>query len=334
MRYWNGRAVAATGLLLFIGIFLTVSAGAAFREIKVLKKEAIDSRLNAVMDCPDPDIRAISYQAYRMTGDAPDPGVKIPLVSIEFTGLTQKQFLFLKEKYGNNLSDVQYQEGELYRLEDFLPPVMQALMNHQFIPEFRAGENGFRQILYTNCYITAYAVALTMTADKSTRNDLAAFTASHDRMKAVFEDEALFEKLPRTRLTSISEPNAEFGDIILHKMRGGMRGFLDHVRIYIDKDLYFEKTGPSSNDAYALVYFQAFRVSGTYDFEYIRPRKEAALPLPRNVFRETASASGTDTVFREGPLNVVDFSIKTDPGGRTRLPREAYAPSWGAEEKQ
>lgn len=325
----NGIRIATVSL--FVGIFLTISAEAAFRESKVLKREAVDSRLKGIMDCPDPDIRAISYQAYRMTGDTPEPGVNVPLITIEFPGLTQKQFLFLKEKYGNGLSDIKYQNGQTYRLEDFLPPVMQALLNRQFLPEYRGGEDGFRQLLYTNCYITAYAVTLTMAADGSGRNDLPVFTASHDRMKAVFEDETLFERLPRTTPSNISEPNAKFGDIILHKMRGGMRGFIDHVRIYIDKDLYFEKTGPSANDTYALVYFPSFIVTGSYDFDYIRPRKEAILPLPRNAFREAASVSGTESVFREGPLNIIDISLETDPSGRTRLPGGAYAPSWGME---
>lgn len=321
-------------LLFSLGISLTVPAGASFRKIDILKKDAIGSRLAAVSDCPDPDIRAISYQAYRLTGDAPEPGVKVPLISIEFPGLTLKQFSFLKETYGKGLSDIQYREGEVYRLEDFLPPVMQALMNHQFLPEYRTAEDGSRQLLYTNCYLTAYAVARAMTADGAVKNGLSAFTASQGLVKSVFEDEALFEKLSRTKPTSIAEPGARFGDIILHKMRGGMPGFLDHVRVYVDKDLYFEKTGPSRNDTYALTYFQAFNVTGTYDFEYIRPRAGAALPPPGNVFRETAYASETDTVFREGPLNIFDVPVGTDHSGRARLPGKAYAPFWGVEKQE
>lgn len=334
MRYRDDKIIAASFFLLFTGIFSAVSAGAAFREIKVLKKEAIDLRLNAVKDCPDPEISAISYQACRMSGDAPDPGVKAPIISIEFPVLTLKQFLFLKEKYGNGLSDIQYQEGEIYHLEDFLPPVMQALINRRFLPEYRAGDADFQRLLYTNCYITAYAVTLAMAADGPGKNDLPVFTASHDRMKAVFEDETLFERLPRKTLTNIFEPDAKFGDIILHKMRGGMRGFLDHVRIYIDKNLYFEKTGPSENDAYALTYFPSYLVTGSHDFEYIRPRKAAMLPLPRNAFRETASVSGTDPVFREGPLNIFDIPLETDHTGRAHLPGAAYAPSWGMEKQE
>ncbi|ELS01555.1 hypothetical protein Xen7305DRAFT_00012590 [Xenococcus sp. PCC 7305] len=224
-------------------------------------------------------------------------------LSFVFGKISEQDFILLKNTY-SGWSDaktaVSYDRDRSYQLVDFLPPLIQALNGHRFVPETRtfkpqdgnllaelsASKTEFKKYLYMNCWGLVYEV---MRAAQDSEAKPAIFMAQASLM---------LEKI-RTNsemLSAFSEPSEmpipgesiQPGDLILvmHRSSAGYE-YLDHIAIAIDDGLYFEKAGAGehvpiriTDEATLLKIWPP----GVFHYELRRLKPNASLPHPQEIF--------------------------------------------------
>ncbi len=308
-----------------------------FRKLKAGPIEAVkDFQLNAVERLGgDPIEYSANNQYFKWQYDFEEPHLKVT-----FPSLTNEQFNALKKAYGFGLSQVQYKAGEVYTLDDFLMPFMQATVNHEFESEI---QNDYTRIA-SNCWGTAYEVI--RTAKKTGAEDLSRsvvlFYADTPEMQAVLQDDRRstrlgmgdsIETLYQQALTTTTP--MEFGDIVL--ILDGA-GNLLHVVTYVDRDVWFEKVGYGGGSPYRLTTTASFfhKLNDGRSAEWRRfPR--GGLPHPSTVFKTWRTlesvpngASETTAILDkpiEGELTRRDVKFVFDALGRASLEASAFKPA-------
>ncbi len=240
------------------------------------------------------------------------------IYQVVFGRLNRRQFEHLKRVYPAS-SAVRYERGRIYELIDFLPPTIQALVNHRFIIQTQIlGElqrlsalnpsptDRNSLLVQTNCWNTALEVLRAETdriaiAFGDSPAVLGAFRNPRYSERVRFLDRRQ-NPVEVDRILSpaaIGERNRglEPGDLLLIPSNDGQE--LKHAAIFIDDDFYFEKTGTEDPFLYRLVpYSEIIRIYGvplgegrfwfgnTGGFEFRRFSGER-LPHPRFLFQES-----------------------------------------------
>lgn len=187
----------------------------------------------------------------------------------EFAPLNRSTYDALRERYSGwsrTKPTAQWREsGTGYRLLDFLPPALQATSGLHFheqhqdygLPSFAEGAES-RQVnqsalLAANCWGFAYAV---MEAASNPEAPLTLSLASPQVAWSAYTAQGLFpllqssadeQSLTGNTAADAAMRNAKLqpGDLVLlwHDNGGGQGLYLDHVAVYLDEDLYFERSG-------------------------------------------------------------------------------------------
>ena len=179
-------------------------------------------------------------------------------LSFDFGKISEQDFIYLKNTYSGwskSQTAVSYDKNKSYQLIDFLPPLIQALDSHRFIPEetllrseaedvgkLLSASDEVKKYLYMNCWGLVYEV---LRAAQHSQVEPTIFMAQASLMLSQLRNNS-------DRLLTLREPFqfpipnklSKPGDIILvmHRSSAGYE-YLDHIAIAIDDGLYFEKAG-------------------------------------------------------------------------------------------
>lgn len=210
--------------------------------------------------------RGIAYDAGKA---ASLPGFALSL-DAEFGALDRSTFISLQNAFcawSETKSRVWWQEGRMYTLLDFLPPLMQAASGLQFrssrtvqrgLPSFLGGPddrakkyNEQEVLLTSNCWGFAWEVLFQ--ADNADTSAMTVSTADPSSAWRAFTGPG-FDRIQSTLtqpklLTNrdIRNKKLQGGDVLLlwHQIASdnSNRVYLDHVATLIDDDVYYEKSG-------------------------------------------------------------------------------------------
>ena len=293
---------------------------------KIAKAEFVKLRDDRTKSCSVKlfEARKIPHQCRVTTDNSIPLKVWQNRLSFDFGKLSQQDFMFLKNTYSGwsrSQSAVVYDRNKSYQLIDFLPPLIQALNGHRFIPEetefkqkdrdfspiFAAGKTNFKKYLYMNCWGMVYEVLR---------------AANNYRAKAVIfmsQSSVMLSQIRRNseQLGTWQEPSelpvpgslTKPGDIILilHKSKTGYE-YLDHIAIAIDDGIYFEKAGVGENVPIRIIDEDTLLKiwpPGVFSYELRRLNQNALLPDPKETFGLNASQIKEQFFPRtEIPLNL------------------------------
>jgi hypothetical protein len=308
-----------------------------------------------------------------------------------FSTLSQTQFDNLMEIYGSSWwdvgsgSQVVYVPGQSYTLIDFLPPPMQALSGLHFkqqnevfsLPYFVKGKESRLKdqncLFLINCWGFAYNMLYFSRLPATEKNLIGLFfsvsspTIAYD----VFWDSNYFDHVQSSSENptifadeTIRNAKLKPGDVILiwHQNQG-VEAYLDHVAIFIDDDLYYEKSGTGDDVPFRLNDYAGLTSAwpiniGVFFVDWRRMKHSVTLPDPATRF----GLSNPDTIaeikqsdwIHELKYEVADsFSISlsfdakhdidaqtytwikdlneplvTDTNGRSILPNNYYDPEF------
>ncbi len=196
---------------------------------------------------------------------------------IEFSGLTEIQFESLKKFYGSwsiIKSYVPFNSSGNAKLEDFLPPVMQAVVGLKFVQNEELIQSVSQQQLKisttTNCWGTVWELILhslrlaPISPEREGFGSLSVFYAERDMLKFLRDPQySSFIKgydSPDTDLEMKSFYNLKRneslrpGDVFIITKKSSQESDgteqLVHAAMVLDSDLYFEKTAIQNNAAY------------------------------------------------------------------------------------
>lgn len=171
-------------------------------------------------------------------------------VVIKFGSLTAEQFNSLRKAYGG-LSKVPYTKGRSYDLIDFLPPVMQALIDlgepqpHEVSPDWLKQLPTRVDSIFVdqNCWGTSYAVS------RHIQNP------NLGQYSVFVNSQAQLFKMLKDRVRTRAETAIRFGDwlFISNIFPDSDSKFLGHTALVIDKNLFFEKEGPGQGNRWQLI---------------------------------------------------------------------------------
>lgn len=190
----------------------------------------------------------------------------IYLLSVELGQLSFKQFTIIKN-YFKNQASISYEQNKNYKLEDFLPPAMQALLNksvtwinqssiqpptdedgnsqNEFLREFNIG-SGINSTV--NCIGTAYEMARVI----ETQNGAGLYQLySPGRINVSSQIES--------DVTPVTIQNLNFGDVlyVTNLIPNSEEGpQVQHMAVYLTKNIFFEKRDSIGVDPYRLVFFE------------------------------------------------------------------------------
>lgn len=269
--------------------------------------EKIDFKLRKAGDIPYSVVRRVpKYSEEDLEDDTNDPmsndGV---YYDITFGKLTKDQFETLQRVYHKNPSAT-YSSAREYALEDFMPPQIQALKGLRFESEeidseipFPSADGRPRTFILnalSNCWNAAYEVV----RDDPSKTYL--YYVDSKVADSVLHDERYSTVVKTFNFNDWTSPAAaenrnaglEPNDIILVYGKSIWGEGLQHVAVFLDNDLYFEKTGPDRLMNYRFAPFSD--IAETYS-EYsntrveVRRFKRGVLPPAPEVF--TFAARGT-----------------------------------------
>jgi hypothetical protein len=216
--------------------------------------------------------------AYDAGMSASLPGFALTL-DAEFETLDETTFLTLKNTYCSwslTKSQVMWKHGQNYTLLDFLPPLLQAVSGLYFrssrkmqrLPSFVGGPNSrvkkYAQqevLLTSNCWGFAWEVLLE--ADNFDMRTVTVSTADSSSAWKAFTSPGLdLIQSSRTNPELVTDKvmrnkKLQGGDVLLvwHTIATSNRPnkvYMDHVVIWIDDDIIFEKSGSGDQVPYRL----------------------------------------------------------------------------------
>lgn len=221
---------------------------------------------------------------------------------IFFPNVTQENYSKLAKAYGDARG---YDPSrKRYSLTEFLPPSIEVLNGMSFRiqrpsvpPEVEFGLRSLHPkgawtevFVQTNCWSTVYSIL-------SARNSrYPMFFAESEQLKGVFDNPAYFDRLPiPSEAVSSFDENRQIEqakqllpmDVLLITVAGTIK----HAALYVDKNLYFEKTGTGGNFAYRLIPFsviQEMYPESDQKIAFYRLKQGAVLPHPSALFSLTA----------------------------------------------
>lgn len=240
------------------------------------------------------------------------------VVRIVFDKLTEAQYKLLMAHYGGQ-GFVPYDASRQFELTDFLPPKMQAFVDHWLVttsgPDARIPSDWQSPYLpdepvvsgvTMNCWTTAFEVLREWGKPwSSSSGKLAYFGPLHAEKMLTNNKSAIVLQQPLVRAdwttTRVQERNAGRlpGDLLHIRTKYSTIGPA-HVALWIDDDLYFEKTNSSSNDPIRLAFYS----------DVVKPyldQDDPELPMMMEFLRfkatalpEPESIAGRDPFDREG----------------------------------
>lgn len=245
---------------------------------------------------------------------------------IEFPQLTKNQYDLLMERYrGQGL--VPFDKNRSYELVDFLPPKLQALVNRGIQtssePEPRIplawhsptsiqwGEDKLplNVGIDSNCWSMTYEVVRDLGTPIQDLTGMISYFGVADFEEVAWNQkkhQELVEELPRTLWTGAPSgmrvEKRRLGDVLQIRTNSFYEGVV-HTAVYIDVDLYFEKTNAGKSEPMRLATFSSvvapyISASGeslpVESMQFVR-YKENSLPPP-TVF------AGKDHFIRPAPL--------------------------------
>ena len=184
-------------------------------------------------------------------------------LSFHFGQISEPDFIFLKNTYSGwsrSQTSVGYDRNKSYQLVDFLPPLIQALNGHRFIPEETAissqdwyffaplssPQTQIKKYLYLNCWGVVYEVL--RSATNSQARPTIFMAPASVMLSRIRNHSDLLLTLQEPSEFPIPDVLTKPGDIILilHKSSTGYE-YLDHMAIVIDDGVYFEKAGTGAD---------------------------------------------------------------------------------------
>lgn len=272
-----------TKLFLALGVlaFLPQPALSEFVSIQKHKTRSCKIKLSAVINIPHTCTEII---------DQDNPlEVWQNQLSFDFGRISRPEFNQLQKIYSGwsrSESSVYYDQNKSYKLIDFLPPIIQALNSHRFIPESANGKQ-----LYMNCWGLIYEI---LRAAKDPEAKPAIFMAQGSMMLDLLRDQSnpvitLLEPEDFPISKNITQP----GDILLamHKSSTG-KEYLDHIAIAIDDGVYFEKAGTGADVPIRIIDEVTLRKiwqPGVFNYELRRLKPDAVFPHPQDIFSLNSS---------------------------------------------
>lgn len=283
-------------------------------------------------------------------------------VRITFENLTEAHYRLLMDHYGGQ-GLVPFATGRTYELVDFLPPKIQALADRWLVPttqtdpripqdwgDPRNPGSPVDVSIGMNCWATAYEVLrdfgkplAQLTGKIAYFGPMVADTLLNQKR----EFQELQEPLPRTAWAAgqVAErnKNRKPGDLLWIKTKDSLMGPA-HVALWLDNDLYFEKTNYSGEDPIRFAFFDDVVKAYLEQDDAERPMemkfiryKAGALPAPETlagkhpypdmphgalpaelqktvVFTLDAGISGSLNVFAAN--RILTFPVKQDPATR------------------
>lgn len=259
-----------------------------------------------------------------------DPTVRFNL-EISFQLTTESQFSALRKRYAAwaKAQPTQSFRGPgSYRLETFLPPVIQAAYGKRFqssqqrpfhLPRAVAEAFPPGAIIpnviqfFTNCWTTVYSTMYaSLSADPATQLTFPVFMVN-SAVEKVLANNTYFTKVDSAgRANAMAKQRAlRAGDTVLvygaAAVTNGKRSIL-HAAIKIDHNLWYEKTANTDDVAYRFVTFEDIlaKYAGyepTYEFR--RPTG-TELPHPSAVF-SVAAMYGPKNAFAQAPAVLKSF---------------------------
>ena len=230
-------------------------------------------------------------------------------LSFDFGQLSQTDFNKLQTIYGRwsqQKSLVTYHPQQSYQLIDFLPPLVQALNSHRFVPEVtklkltkkqnshsldnaKQTEEKFLDLkpsLYLNCWGLTYEI---WRAAKQANSKPTLFMAQSSLMlEQIQRNSVKVLSLEKSDQLPIPGVITQPGDLILiwHRSKSG-NIYLDHTAIAVADGVYFEKAGTGENVPIRLI-DQATMLKiwspEVFNYEIRRLKNTGSLPQPRQVF--------------------------------------------------
>eukprot|EP00386_Alphamonas_edax_P010276 GDKI01033305.1.p1 GENE.GDKI01033305.1~~GDKI01033305.1.p1 ORF type:complete len:438 (+),score=62.16 GDKI01033305.1:71-1315(+) len=269
------------------------------------------------------DIHGVSYTPIALI----DPKANLPVfattLDFDFGLIDSPTFRLLQSYYSSwwgggdgGFSALRYDPQKQYYLSDFLHPQMQAVQAHSFtvqrqrakLPFFVTGKESRvveQEVMVTcNCWGFAYSV-LYSAASQLAPNLRTLFLSAGDVDVAVdfFLSDEHSQLVQKTHIENRSNDpllieenidgrNARLqpGDILLywHQNRVSEGPFLDHVAVYIDRDLYFERAGSGDGVPFRLTDWKNLCkawVPGVFNVEWRRfPLQPKRIPSPDLTF--------------------------------------------------
>jgi len=260
---------------------------------------------------------------------------------VEFPNLSESEFRRLQDIYGGWSQSRHletFQPGKVWTLSDFLPPAMAAKLGNVFQGEetqrqlpriFGANADGKRiptpVQLISNCWGTAYEV---LRGSQTFSDELILFYAPQRQARAVFFDPQWSEELRRISKMVPSDPSVRNsglkpGDVLVIG-----DAWLQHVAIFVDDDLYFEKSGTGNTALYRLNTWETIVATWPPDLHGYSWRRfnHHPLPDPSELFNlKTSLPPHLDlTLFSEDELRELTAELNLDdatgaPTGATWL---------------
>lgn len=272
------------------------------------------------------EAREIPHQCQISSDDSLPLEVWQDRLSFYFGRVSLQDFIFLKKTYSGwsrSQNSVSYEPNKSYQLIDFLPPLIQALNDHRFIPEetlLESQDKDFlkllssvptelKKYLYLNCWGLVYEI---LRAAKNPRAKPSIFMAQASLMLSQIRNHS-------QQLLILKEPSEfpipgaliEPGDIIsiIHTSSTGYE-YLDHMAIAIDDGIYFEKAGTGENVPIRIIDEETLTKiwpPGVFRYELRRLHRNALLPHPKDAFGLN-SLPIKEQFFRETeiPLNLIE----------------------------
>lgn len=264
------------------------------------------------------------------------------VIRIEFPSLTKEQYDLLMAHYGGqNLVPWQPNRAKPYQLVDFLPPKIQALVNRWLYP---AGEpepripQGWRNP-YTgydvpvvsidmNCWTTAYEVLRDWGKPFDQLIGRFAFIGGAEALETFSSPKHHSRKtsLPHAVIMG-NDPVArnrdrQVGDLLIIRTKASSMYSIAHAAIWIDDDLYFEKTNSGSDEPMRLALWDdvvsSYKVQDDPDLPMemdFYTIKGAAEPLPPQSAFTGRPAFETDEPLPEDLRKSIIFSLGVGLGG-------------------
>lgn len=280
------------------------------------------------------DRLGVPYDAWRrpIQGDPSNKSV----LEIELPELDQARFETVRGAFGN-LSDVKFQPGRIYRLEDFLWPIAQAATNTN-IPFHSVNLEGMpaNLSLQTNCWSTVYEIF------RDDPDELFVFQNSVDTVLDWFDDATWWHRpgawsetrqFPSPEALEAAIRSLSPGDVVVaydcHDPQGVYCEAV-HAATVVDDGLLFERTGGSTaTDVYRFVAMKDFQELWYYADRHFFARRRASdepLPDPRWVLDFSQMTEGWYTFFttRRVAYQVDPFTgLRSLPAAELERPLEA-----------
>lgn len=256
------------------------------------------------------------------------------VLQINIGRVTPEQFAKLHAMYGGQ-SQVTYDANKAYNLIDFLPPVIQATVNHTFTSktydtmalsnEFDPSDENMTGELwglikngaafFTNCWGTSMEVVKFMRDPQ-----LTTYTFSWPARWSV--DETLksddYSKMVRSN-------QLRMGDVMLVSMKDtGMGYMLQHTAVILGENLVFEKTDTSESDPYRLSmrsdvlakYNELFGKQGKVQYRrFSADKKPLPMETPTKDPFDNATMAKIHRLAPEVPLDHLSIGCETRLGG-------------------